>query len=66
MGNFSTKNVKFTFKTFTLPFNIFAVYVTYNIFETVTIMQLYNFSYSMKIHHLGIPNDDSTVIRNTA
>jgi hypothetical protein len=32
MGNFSTKNAQFTFKTFTLPFKIFAVYVTYNIF----------------------------------
>jgi hypothetical protein len=32
MDNFSTKNAQFTFKTFTRPFNIFAVYATYNIF----------------------------------
>jgi hypothetical protein len=32
MGNFSTKNAQFTFKTFTLPFHIFAVYVTYKFF----------------------------------
>lgn len=33
MGNFSTKNAQITFITFTLPSNIFAVYVTYNISE---------------------------------
>jgi len=32
MGHFSTKNAQFTFKTFTLPFHTFAVYVTNNIF----------------------------------
>jgi hypothetical protein len=57
MGHFSTKNAQFTLKTFTLPFHTFTVYVTYNTFfnKTVTIMQLCNVSYSMKIHLVTIP-----------